>query len=282
VGQIALANPKDDGIYTERDLVLVERLASVYALALQRQRAEAQIAAYAADLERSNAELEQFAYVISHDLQAPARAVKGFLNLLQERHGDELAPQAAAYVDHAVEGADRMAQMIDALLALSRVERHGQDPAPTDAAAVLDQALAILAPALDEAGAEVTHDPLPTVMADAVQLAQVFQNLIANAVKFRREGAPPRVHVAAEPEGRMWAFSVADNGIGIDPEQVDRLFRIFQRLHTQEEYEGLGIGLALCRRIVTRHGGRIWVTSKPDVGSTFYFTLPAVQDGTGL
>jgi light-regulated signal transduction histidine kinase (bacteriophytochrome) len=155
------------------------------------------------------------------------------------------------------------------------VEKRGQEPAPTDAEVVLKRTLHSLVRAIEEAGAEVTHDPLPTVMADEAQLTQVFQNLIANAVKFRREDVQPRVHISAEREGDEWLFSVADNGIGIDLEQAERLFQIFQRLHTREEYEGTGIGLALCKRIVKRHGGRIWVDSEPGEGSTFYFTLPA-------
>ena len=243
-----------------------------------RKRAEEELEHYAAELERSNEELEQFAYVISHDLREPARMVKGYLELLEDRYQGELDEKAEKYVDCAVDGAERMQEMISALLDLSRIGRRGKEPAPTDAEAVLERTLRSLGRAIEEAEAEVTHDPLPTVMADRAQLAQVFQNLIANAIKFRREDVPPHVHVSAEREGDKWLLSVADNGIGIDPKQADRIFQIFQRLHTREEYEGTGIGLALCKRIVERHGGRIWVESEVDNGTTFLFTLPASEN----
>jgi hypothetical protein len=188
-----------------------------------------------------------------------------------------------------------MRAMIDALLDLSRVKTRGRPFEPVDTEEILDRTLRVLARVIQESGAEVTHDPLPTVMGDAAQLTQVFQNLIANAIKFRREGVAPRVHIAAalppssfprggedtavplerEIEPRAWVFSVTDNGIGIDPQQADRIFEIFQRLHTEDEYPGLGMGLALCKRIVERHGGRIWVEAAPGAGSTFHFTLPA-------
>jgi PAS domain S-box-containing protein len=252
----------------------------------ERKRAEAAAARYAADLERSNRELEQFGYVVSHDLRAPLRAVKGYVDLLRSRYGDQLDAKALAYIDYAVDGVDRMREMIAALLDLSRVETRGRKPAPTDVERVLNQSQHTLTSLIEETGAKITHDPLPTVMADEAQLIQVFQNLICNAIKFRREEVPPRIHVSAvassppegseeEHTGPTWTLSVTDNGIGIAPDQVDRIFQIFQRLHTEEEYEGLGIGLALCKRIIDRHGGRIWVESKPGRGSTFSFTLPA-------
>jgi PAS domain S-box-containing protein len=225
-------------------------------------------------LARSNTELDQYAYVISHDLQEPLRTVTNWLHLLEKRYRGEMDEKADKYIDHAVDGAERMQEMINALLELSRVGTRGEAPAPTDVEAVIERTLKVLKRAIEETEAEVTHDPLPTVMADEAQLAQVFQNLIANAIKFRREGVPPRVHISAEQRGDEWMFSVADNGIGIDPDQAERIFQIFQRLHTREEYEGTGIGLALCKRIVERHGGRIWVESEPGTGSTFYFTLP--------
>jgi len=175
--------------------------------------------------------------------------------------------------------------MIDALLDLSRVKTRGRPFEPVDTGALLMRTLRVLERVIEESGAEVTQDPLPTVRADAAQLGQVFQNLIANAVKFRREGVAPRIHVSATgPRARggddvaspgQWIFSVRDNGIGIDPNQADRIFEVFQRLHTEEEYPGLGMGLALCKRIIERHGGRIWAESAPDGGSLFCFTLPA-------
>jgi light-regulated signal transduction histidine kinase (bacteriophytochrome) len=180
-----------------------------------------------------------------------------------------------------VENADRMQQMIDALLDLSRVKTRGNELVPTDVEALLTRTLNALRRAIEDAEAVITHDPLPMVMADRAQLTQVFQNLIANALKFQRQDVEPRVHIAAERTGEMWTFSVTDNGIGIDPAHTERIFHIFQRLHTEAEYPGTGIGLALCKRIVERHGGRIWVESAPGAGSTFYFTLRAmVDDGT--
>jgi PAS domain S-box-containing protein len=241
----------------------------------ERKRAEKELERYAAELERSNEELEQFAYVISHDLREPARMVKSYLELLDSRYQGQLDEKADMFIYHAVDGAKRMQEMINALLDLSRIGTRGEEPVPTDAEAVLKRTLNVLERAIEETEADVTHDPLPTVMADKAQLAQVFQNLVANAIKFRREDVPPRVHISAEREDDEWVFSVADNGIGIDPEQADRIFQIFQRLHTREEYEGTGIGLALCKRIVERHGGRIWVESEVGQGSTFTFTLPA-------
>ena len=228
-----------------------------------------------AELKRSNEELEQFAYVIAHDLREPARIVTSYMNLLVQRYQGQLDEKADMFIDYAVDGAERMQEMINALLDLSRIGRRGKEPAPTDADAVLERTLRSLGRAIEDAEAEVTSEPLPTVVADEAQLAQVFQNLIANAIKFRREDAPPHVHVSAEREGDEWLLSVADNGIGIDPEQADRIFQVFQRLHTEEEYPGLGIGLALCKRIVERHDGRIWVESEVGEGSTFYFTIPA-------
>jgi light-regulated signal transduction histidine kinase (bacteriophytochrome) len=235
---------------------------------------EEKVKEYAAELKRSNRDLEQFGYVVSHDLQAPLRMVKSWVKLLEKRYRDELEGKASEYINHAVDGTERMEEMIQALLDLSRVKTRGDKFAPTDCEAVLNDVLNDLRMSIGEAEADVTHDPLPTVMADKAQLAQVFQNLIANGIKFRREGVPPRVHVSAEQEGDEWVFSVEDNGIGIDPGQADRIFQIFQRLHTREEYEGTGIGLALCKRIVERHGGRIWVESEVGEGSTFTFTLP--------
>jgi signal transduction histidine kinase len=247
----------------------------------ERKRAKKEVKRYTDELERSNEDLEQFAYVVSHDLREPARMVEGYLELLEDRYQGQLDEKADKYIDHAVDGAERMQEMIKALLELSRIETEGKEPAPTDVEAVLERTLNVLGQAIEETEADVTHDPLPTVMADEAQLGLVFQNLIANAIKFRREDVPPHVHVSAEREGDEWVFSVADNGIGIDPEQADRLFQIFQRLHTREEYEGLGIGLALCRRVVERHGGRIWVESEPGEGTNFFFTIPVrdVQEG---
>jgi PAS domain S-box-containing protein len=249
----------------------------------ERKRAEEELERYAAELERSNQDLERFGYVISHDLREPARVVESYLKLLESRYRGELDEKADKYIDYAVDGAERMQEMISALLDLSRVGTSGGDLTPVDVEAVVERALVGLGSTIQESGAEVTYDPLPTVMADKAQLTQVFQNLIANGIKFRREDTQPRVHISASPspqggegwgEGE-WVFSVEDNGIGLEADQTERIFQIFQRLHTEDEYPGLGIGLALCKRIVERHDGRIWVDPDVEEGSTFFFTIPA-------
>jgi PAS domain S-box-containing protein len=237
-----------------------------------RKRAEDTLKQTLAELERSNQELEQFAYVASHDLQEPLRMVSSYTQLLARRYQDRLDQDAKEFIDFAVDGATRMQRLIQDLLTYSRVTTRGIRLVPTDAAAALRDALGNLQAVIQEKGARVTHDELPTVLADATQLVQVFQNLVGNAIKFHGD-ASPRVHVAATPKDDEWVFTVADNGIGIDPQYFDRIFVIFQRLHPGHRYPGTGIGLALCSRIVQRHGGRLWVESAPGRGSTFYFTL---------
>ncbi len=240
----------------------------------ERKEAARRIKQYAADLARSNEELEQFAYVVSHDLQEPARMVRGYMQLLERHYQGALDEKATTYLNYAVDGAERMQEMIQALLNLSRVETRGHTFVPVDVEALVERTLTLLHRTIEETGANVTYDALPTVPADAAQLAQVFQNLIANALKFHRDGVAPCVHIDAQRADGAWRFSVTDNGIGLDPDQADRIFQIFQRLHTREEYPGTGIGLALCQKIVERHGGRLWVESEPDEGATFHFTLP--------
>ena len=244
----------------------------------ERKRADDKLRQTMKDLARSNAELEQFAYVASHDLQEPLRMVGSYVQLLARRYKGKFDSDADEFITFAVDGARRMQSMIDDLLTLSRVGTSGKPFQPTDCARVLDQALINLQAAIQQSGAVVTHDPLPTVMADEMQLVQLFQNLIGNGIKFRN-ASPPRVHVAARREGAEWVFSVRDNGIGIDPKHFDHMFVIFHRLHSRRKYPGTGIGLAVCKKIVDRHHGRIGVESAPGKGSTFYFSIPSKERG---
>jgi light-regulated signal transduction histidine kinase (bacteriophytochrome) len=228
------------------------------------------------ELKRSNEDLEQFAYVASHDLQEPLRMIQNYLQLLRQRYQDRLDTNADEFITFALDGGKRMQQLIHDLLTYSRVDTHGKEFVPTDLEAVMANALANLKVAIDEAGATLTHDVLPTLRGDEVQLTQLFQNLIGNAVKFRGE-APPKVHVAAQRTDKEWEFSVCDNGIGIAEQDFQRIFVVFQRLHSREKYPGTGIGLSVCKKIVERHGGRIWVESRLGKGTVFYFTLPAMH-----
>jgi signal transduction histidine kinase len=225
------------------------------------------------ELARSNRDLEQFAYVASHDLQEPLRMVATYTQLLAERYRGKLDENADKYIHYAVDGALRMQKLIQDLLAFSRVGRQGAAPRNTDCNLVIKAALQNLEAALQESGAVVKADPLPVVIADGAQLAQVFQNLIGNGIKFRGPGAP-MIRIKAEGKDKEWTFSVEDNGIGIAPDQAENVFVIFRRLHTREEYAGNGIGLSICKKIIEHHGGRIWFESEPGHGSTFKFTLP--------
>jgi PAS domain S-box-containing protein len=240
----------------------------------ERKRAEEALKEKTEELARSNRDLEQFAYVASHDLQEPLRMVTNYVQLLAQRYKGKLDSDAHDFIGFAVDGAIRMWKLINDLLLYSRVGMRGKGLESTDCETVLNQSLNNLKVAIEENGAVVTHDPLPTVMADHLQLGQLFQNLIGNAIKFRGN-EPPRIHVSAGRKGNVWTFSVRDNGIGIAPEYAQRIFVIFQRLHGRNEYDGTGIGLAICKRIVERHGGRIWAESEVGKGATFYFTLPA-------
>ncbi|RKD88934.1 PAS domain S-box protein [Halopiger aswanensis] len=228
---------------------------------------------YEHQLEASNERLEQFAYAASHDLQEPLRMVTSYLQLLENRYGDDLDDDAEEFIDFAVDGAERMRQMIDGLLQYSRVETRGDPFESIDLNDVLDETLENLELQIDENQAEVVVDSLPTVRGDASQLQQVFQNLVSNAIEYSGD-EPPEIRIAAERNGAKYVISVHDDGIGIDPEDQDRIFEVFHRLHTHEEHPGTGIGLALCRRIIERHGGEIWVDSEPGNGTTFSFTLP--------
>ncbi len=238
-----------------------------------RHHVEEDLARKVDELARSNADLEQFAYVASHDLQEPLRMVTAYTQLLSERYRAKLDENADKYIGYASEGAQRMQVLIQDLLAFSRVGRNNAATGPVDCNAVMADVLQTLAPAIQESGAVVTHDALPVVWADRTQLAQVFQNLVGNAIKFRGK-EPPVVSVQAEKTTHRWQFSVNDNGIGIAPEFAENIFVVFQRLHARTEYPGNGIGLAICKKIVERNGGKIWVESQPGSGSSFKFNLP--------
>lgn len=234
----------------------------------------------AQELARSNEELEQFAYVASHDLQEPLRMVNSYLQLLERRYKDQLNEDAREFIAYAVDGATRMRKLINDLLAYSRVNTRGKAFEPHDLDEMLNQALTNLKCVINEHNAEIIGEPLPCVPVDSGQIVQLFQNLIGNAIKFQAD-SPPAVRIDVERNAKEWIFSVQDNGIGIEPKFATRIFEIFQRLHTREQYPGTGIGLAICKRIVERHGGRIWVESQVGQGTTFRFTLP-IQEVQGV
>ena len=238
----------------------------------ERKRAEEALRQTTEELRAVNQQLEQFAYVASHDLQEPLRAVIGFLQLLDERYKSILDSKAGMYIDYAVEGARQMSQLINDLLDYSRVGRRGQKIQAVD----LNDSFVLqwqICGYIDEAGASITCEKLPAVEGNEVQLVRLFQNLLGNAIKFRRKEIPVQIHVGCNRQNDNWLVSVRDNGIGIAPEFREKVFLIFQRLHGQKEYPGTGIGLAVCKKIVEQHGGRIWIESDLNQGSTFYFTL---------
>jgi signal transduction histidine kinase len=287
-GQIA-------GLFGEDELRLAEFVGTIAGAALENaenfadlqqmtrtlenrvQKRTADLERRSQELARSNAELQQFAHVASHDLQEPLRTVISYCQILKRRYGDQLDAAAGEFLEFAVDGAERMKTLIKDLLTFARVDTRGVEFRPTDCAEILNAALANLRTAIEETDTVITHDDMPRVMGDPTQLMQVFQNLIGNAVKFRA-GRRPRIHVGAERRDGQWLLSVRDNGIGMLPEDRERVFLIFQRLHSRREYEGTGIGLAVCKKTIERHGGQIWVESELDKGSTFYFTLPRAED----
>ncbi len=244
----------------------------------ERKRAQNELAIRAQDLASSNAELEQFAYVASHDLQEPLRMVTSFTQLMVTRYRGSLDADADEFIEYIADGAKRMSRLINDLLEYSRVGTRGRPLAPTDCSAIFDLACKNLRVAIEETDATVTSDALPIVLGDETQLLQLFQNLIGNALKFRGE-EPIRIHVGVETQDGKWLFRVSDNGIGIEPQYAERIFIIFQRLHSRGDYPGTGIGLAVCKKIVERHGGRIWVESEPGDGATFCFFLQASDPG---
>jgi light-regulated signal transduction histidine kinase (bacteriophytochrome) len=250
----------------EQNLLLQQEISN-------RKRAESALLKSNQELARSNAELEQFAYVASHDLQAPLATIASYAQLLEKRYKDQLDSQAIKFITNIVQGCTRMQTLIDDLLEYSRVGRSQKPFELADCNHVVQQAIANLQGAIRNAQAVVTYSELPEVMGDISQLVQLFQNLLGNAIKYRHD-APPTVYITASQHEENWLFSVSDNGIGIAPQHQERIFQIFQRLHTQREYSGTGIGLAICQKIVERHGGSMWVESEPGQGSTFHFTLP--------
>jgi signal transduction histidine kinase len=263
------------------ELNWLEAAGSLIGIAVQKfqlfdglQSAKEDLKESVAELARSNRELEQFAYVASHDLQEPLRMITGYTSLLAKRYRGKLDKDADEFIGFAVDGAKRMQAIINDLLAYSRIGAKAKDFTPVDVELVFGRTLLALQVPIQECSAKITHDPLPTVTGDDVQLGRLIQNLVSNAIKYRN-GNTPEVHVGCERRDKDWLFSVNDNGIGIAPQHAERIFQIFQRLHTDDKYQGTGIGLASCKKIVELHGGRIWVESESEKGSTFYFTLPA-------
>jgi light-regulated signal transduction histidine kinase (bacteriophytochrome) len=225
------------------------------------------------ELALSNADLQQFANVASHDLQAPLRMITSYLQLLEKRNKEKFDEESMEYIAYAIDGAQSMKLLIKDILDYSRVETQGDEFRPTDMDTVVRTVIKDLARSIEEAGANISYDPQPTIRADHTQMVQLLENLIGNAIKFRSERTPA-IHVSALRAGHFWQFSVKDNGIGLDLKYKARIFEMFQRLHTRDEYKGTGIGLAICKRIVERHGGQIWVESELGKGTRFYFTIP--------
>ncbi len=238
----------------------------------ERKRAEAELKIANKELSRSNKDLEDFAYIASHDLQEPLRSVAGSCQLLKRRYADKLDASALEFIDFAVAGAKRMEELINDLLSYSRVSTKAKEPKIVDMNKVLSNVLDNLRTAISDAGAKVTSSELPTLAIDEWQVYQLLQNLIANALKFKSNDVP-KIHISATQEQGQWHFSVSDNGIGIESKYFDRIFEVFKRLHTRDQYPGTGIGLASCKKIVERHGGEIWLESVVGEGTTFHFTL---------
>lgn len=280
---------KDGSLYTEEMTITpvpdgnggIGHFIAIKLDVTDRQRAQAQLRAAkeaaehsAQELARSNRDLEQYAYISSHDLQEPLRMVSNFVQLLRKRYDSQLDDQARQYIQYAYDGSIQMQQLVNDLLAYSRVNRAELNAQTVSAAACLETAVRNLSLTLAESRAAVTHDPLPMVKADPLQLTQLFQNLLGNAVKFHKEGQPACVHVSAREQDGETVFAVRDEGVGIDPKYHEKVFVIFQRLHARGQYPGTGIGLAICKRIVERHRGRIWLESQPGAGTTVFFSLP--------
>jgi PAS domain S-box-containing protein len=247
-------------------------LAAIVDISEQRERAEAALREANEALQRSNIDLQRFAYVASHDLQTPMRNVASFVGLLKTTYGDQLDERANDWIRRITESVGQLQALVRDLLEYSRIDSGARPFEPVSLQDVFDHSVSLLGGLVTETNGEVTCDPLPTVMGDRSQLVQLFLNLIGNALKYRGD-APPRVHVSAEPKGKAWEFAVRDNGMGIEPRHHEQIFEIFKRLQNQRDYPGSGIGLAVCRRVVHRHRGRIWVESEAGRGSVFYFTI---------
>jgi len=241
---------------------------------IERKKVEKKLKKTLKHLERSNKDLEEFAFVASHDLQEPLRMVASFTKLLAKSYKDKLDEDANDFIKYAVDGAIRMQNLIEGLLSYSRITSRGLPFNRIDVNSIVDKVILNLKNSIEETETVITYDELPTILGDERQMEQLFQNLIQNSIKFRRNGIPPQIHISSKKQDKEWVFSVSDNGIGIDSQYFDKIFIIFQRLHLRDEYPGSGLGLALCRKIISRHGGKIWVESKLGKGSTFYFTIP--------
>jgi PAS domain S-box-containing protein len=287
LGAIHIADTEKDMVPFANIQFIESTIAPLVGEAINRFNAEAELEKYRLHLEdlvkqrteelaRSNKDLEQFAYVASHDLQEPLRAVSGFVSLLEHQLQESLNAKTKEYMNFTVDGVTRMQSLINGLLEYSRIDTRGKPPESTDSGKSLADAILSLQASIKETGAKITSDKLPTINIDPVQLSQLFQNLISNAIKFRSD-LRPEIHVGADHQNNAWRFAVKDNGIGIEPQYAERIFMIFQRLHTRKKYPGTGIGLSLCKKIVERHGGKIWVESEPGKGSTFYFTVPDME-----
>lgn len=279
VASISFAPPPDRSVPSPQLAATMDAVARQLGLVMERDRTRAALEAATLELERSNRELEQFAYVASHDLQEPLRKIVGFSELLEDRYGDHLEGDASEYLGYVTEGARRMSRLIEDLLRYSRVGRRRPELRPTALDPLVAEVLEVLSGRVADANAEVTVAwPLPAALGDPDQLRDLLMNLVGNALKYRGD-EPPRVTISATSQDDGWfAVTVADNGIGLDPLHGERIFEVFQRLHARTAYEGSGIGLAICRRIVEHHGGRIWVESRPGEGARFTFTLPAAPE----
>lgn len=281
--RVTLKNYRKDGTPFWNDLIMspikddsgtVTHFVGMQLDITDRMEAQQALVAKTEQLEQSNHELEQFTYATSHDLQEPLRMINSYLQLIRKRYGKEFDEDGNTFLDFASEGADRMQALINDLLTLSRLSDDSGRYRDIAIREVVDRSLDNLKLLTEETGAELTIGRLPTMCVDPVQLTQLFQNLINNAIKYRRPGEAPQVDISARKDGGSYIFTVKDNGIGIEPKHFDRVFTIFQRLHTRSEYPGTGIGLTICAKIVKRHGGTIWVESEPGKGSSFKFSIP--------